>query len=79
MDQARPGKIRSVIQRLSALKEAEATKLRGFSGPDAEPQHVRKGISLNEEKAIKETTKPRTPSEAERLNDSQPKTPRVGR
>ena len=59
----------SVTQRPGALKEDEAMKLRGIQVPTQSPNQ------LNEKKAVKETIKPTTPSEAKRRDGSQPITP----
>ena len=60
-------KIHIVTQRLGALKEDAASYL----GHDGRAPACQERNQLNEEKAIKDTTKPTTPSEAERRDDSQ--------
>ena len=56
-------KIHSVTKRLGALKEDEAMKLRGIQVRCSAPADQERN-QMNEEKAIKDTIKPTTPSEA---------------
>ena len=72
-------KIHSATQRLGALKEDEAMRLRGIQVPMQSPRMSGKE-PVDEEKANKEIFKPATPSEprAGRREGHQPITPWVG-